>query len=426
MLEERILLFDGAMGTMLQKHGLKSGMQPELLNFTNPEDIIAIHAEYAAAGADVVSANTFQANRYKLANNGYTPQQVVAQAVSLAKTSGKAVALDIGPTGQLLEPMGMLTFEEAYDAFAEQMIAGEKAGADLIIIETMSDLYEVKAAILAAKENTNLPIFCTMSYDAGGRTFTGTDPASAAITISSLGVDALGVNCSLGPWEVMPIVEELLKYSSVPVMVQPNAGLPKVQNGETVYDISQEDFASQISKMLDMGARIIGGCCGTDPSFISMLAALIKDRKPAQCKLPAITAASSSSKTVILSPNTVVAELINLAENPEMRDALLSGEIDDIAGEAIDHAQNGADILNINIALDGVNELELMPRIIKEVQAVTNLTVQIESQNPAAIEAGIRAASGRPIINAANASPDMLEEIIRIAKKYGAVLTADK
>lgn len=271
-------LFDGAMGTQLLARGLQSGSLPELLCITEPETIMEIHRDYVAAGAQVITANTFGANRLKLGDTT-SVDSVVSAAIDLAKRAGaQKVALDIGPTGQLLEPMGDLTYEEAYDAFREMVIAGEKAGADIVLIETMSDLNEAKAALLAAKENSSLPVYVTMTFTESGRTFLGVDAETAAKTLSSLGADVVGVNCSLGPRELLPIVQVMTQSAACPVMVQPNAGLPEVINGETVYRIGPSEFAEYISQMVDIGVHIVGGCCGTSPEHIAALKAMLSER----------------------------------------------------------------------------------------------------------------------------------------------------
>ena len=260
------LFFDGAMGTMLQKSGLEPGGLPEVYNIEKPETVLEIHKEYVKAGADVITANTFQANELKLSDCGYAVEEIITAGVQLAKKSGaKFSALDIGPLGQLMEPMGTLSFDDAYEMFKRQLVAGEKAGADIVLFETMSDLLEVKAGILAARENTKLPVFVTMTFQEDGRTFVGCDPKSVAVTLSGLGVDALGVNCSLGPKELLPTIDELIKYSRVPVMVQPNAGLPHIENDKTVYNITAEDFSNFMKKIAEKGVSVIGGCCGTTP-----------------------------------------------------------------------------------------------------------------------------------------------------------------
>ena len=423
-LKSNIIVFDGAMGTMLQKKGLQAGDLPECLSITHPETVLEIHREYVLAGADIVTTNTFQACELKLEGSGYSVEEIVNAGVSLAKKSGaRYTALDIGPTGQLLEPMGTLSFDKAYELFKRQMTAGEKAGADLILIETMSDLYEMKAAILAAKENTDLPVFATMTYQEDGRTFTGTDPLTGTITLQSLGADAVGVNCSMGPEELMPVVDQILEYSRVPVMVQANAGLPKIREGETVYDVSPEGFADIVSEMVAKGAGIIGGCCGTSPEFIKELRKIADASEPFERIIKPVTAVTSSTRTVILDGVvTVIGERINPTGKKRLKEALRNGDMEYIIGEAIDQAEKGADVLDINTGLPEIDEAAVITRVVKEVQSVTSLPLQIDSSDPKAIESGVRACNGRPIINSVNGTKENMAMIFPIAKKYGAVV----
>ena len=310
----RFLLFDGAMGTQLHTYGIKAGELPESYNFTHPNIIEKIHRDYVTTGVDAITTNTFGANRYKLAGSGFRPEDVIKEAVAIARRAAGEnwVALDVGPTGKLLKPHGDLSFEDAYEAFAEQVRAGAAAGVDLILIETMSDVYEAKAAILAAKENCDLPVICTMTFEKNGRTLTGTDPLAMVNIIQNLGVDALGLNCSLGPKEMLPLVREVVRYSRVPVIVQPNAGLPKIVDGNTLYEISPQEFAACARDMAGMGVTIFGGCCGTTPEHISAVKSVLESLSPIKRNIVDLTAVSSYSKTVILSDNiTIVGERIN-------------------------------------------------------------------------------------------------------------------
>ncbi|WP_270738913.1 homocysteine S-methyltransferase family protein [Massilioclostridium coli] len=423
-ISEHILVFDGAMGTMLQKKGLKTGDLPECFNITHPEIVSEIHREYVQAGSDMITTNTFQANRFKLEHCEYSVEQLITAGVKLAKQSGsKFVALDIGPLGQLMEPMGTLKFEEAYEAFREQMVAGEQAGADCILLETMSDLYEVKAAILAAKEHTKLPVFCTLTYQEDGRTFVGADPVTGTITLQSLGVDALGVNCSLGPKELTPVVEQILTYATVPVMVQANAGLPQIREGQTVYDVTPEEFVRYVRPMVEQGVRIIGGCCGTTPDFIRGLRE-VADQLPVVSNHPKrVTAVTSGTTTVILDDGvTVIGERINPTGKKKLKEALRSHHMDYIIGEAIDQTQSGADVLDINVGLPEIDEAAMIAEVIREVQSVSNLPIQVDSSDIAAIESGVRACNGRPIINSVNGKAENMAQVFPIVKKYGAVV----
>ncbi len=423
-LQENLLFFDGAMGTMLQAAGLPAGGLPEIYNMEHPEIIRDIHKKYIDAGSRIITTNTFQANAYKLKDCPYSPKELITAGVHLAKESGaEFVALDIGPLGQLMRPMGTLTFEEAYDRFKEQILAGVKAGADLILLETMSDLLEVKAGVLAAKENCDLPIFVTMTYQADGRTFVGVDPQSAAITLSGLGVDALGVNCSLGPKELMPIIDNLLTYSKVPVMAQPNAGLPELVNGKTIYRVTPEEYGSFMSVLAEKGVRILGGCCGTNPDFIAAMVKEIADKKPVSLFPKPITAISSGCKTVVFNDGiTVIGERINPTGKKVLKEKLREQDFGFLAGEAISQEKAGSDVLDVNCGLPDIDETETLKKAITEVQAVTNLPLQIDSSDPASIEAAVRIYNGKPLINSVNGKEESLSAILPIAKKYGAAV----
>ncbi len=422
--EGKFLLFDGAMGTMLQKAGLKTGELPETYNITHPEILTKIHREYVEAGCDVITTNTFQANELKLVDCEYSVEEIIEAAVKLAKDAGpKYVALDIGPLGQLMEPMGTISFEEAYEVFKRQVVAGAKAGADIIMIETISDIYEAKAAVLAVKENCDLPVFCTLTYQEDGRTFVGTDPITGTVVLDGLGVDAHGVNCSLGPKELKPIVDEILKYAKAPVMIQPNAGLPQIRDGETVYDISPEEFTEFLQLIAEGGAVVFGGCCGTTPEFIRHIRAMLDKMEPVKTNPRIMTAATSGSKTVIFdNVTTVIGEKINPTGKKKLKEALRSNNMDYIIGEAIDQTSAGADMLDINVGLPELNEPEMIQKVIKEVQGVVNLPLQVDSSNIDAIEAGVRIYNGKPMINSVNGKKDAMAKIFPIVKKYGALI----
>lgn len=425
LIQKKTLLFDGAQGTMLQMKGLLTpGTVPELLNVTHPEDITAIHREYVEAGSDVVTTNTFGANALKLKGLSYTPEQIITAAVQNAKKAGaKYVALDIGPTGELLEPMGTLSFEEAYALFAQQMKAGAAAGADLIIIETISDLLEMKAAILAAKENTELPIFSTMTFTDNNRTFTGTDAVTAAVTMDALGVDALGVNCSLGPEQLRPVVQSMLEVSSKPILVQANAGLPCGTGEHLHYDISAEQYAKLVEVLLEDGVSLVGGCCGTDPSYIKALAAICKDRKPNPPKRPVRGAVCSAVSCRFLDEGvTLVGERLNPTGKPLMKEAVKSGNTDFLLGEAIRQAAEGAHVLDLNLGIPGIDEAAMQRKIVPEISSVVTIPLQIDSSKPEAIEAGVRVYAGLPIINSVNGTRESLDAVLPIAAHYGAVL----
>lgn len=423
LIQNKILIFDGAMGTMLQKRGLVPGALPELLNLTDPDMVSGIHREYVNAGADVVTANTFQAHELKLGKE-HSVEEVVEAGIRCARMSGaRFVALDAGPLGQLLEPMGTISFEHAYELFRRQMIAGEKAGADLILIETISDPYEAKAAILAAKENTNLPVICSMTFQADGRTFVGCDPLTAAMILQDLGVDALGVNCSLGPESLDPVVDTMLKYSRLPIIVQANAGMPVIQDGKTVYQIAPEQYAKQVAAMVRRGVRIVGGCCGTTPEYIRLLKEQLGNVEPVRTEPFRVSACTSGTQTVVLDNiTTEVGERLNPTGKKKMRQALLTGDTGYLIGEAISQIQAGAQVLDVNVGLPELDEPSVLAQVIKEIQGITDAPLQIDSSDPDAIEAGIRIYNGKPIINSVNGKQAVMDRIFPLVKKYGALV----
>ena len=410
---------------MLQARGLPTGGTPEHYNITHPDVVLDIHREYVAAGADFATANTFQANAFKI-HGEYSVEELIDAGVKLARQSGaKYVALDVGPLGQLMEPMGTVRFDEAYEVFRQVVVQGEKSGADCILVETISDLLEARAAILAAKENTSLPVFCTMTFQQDGRTFVGCDPISTVFTLQSLGVDALGLNCSLGPKELLPIIEQMLPYCKVPFMVQSNAGLPQIENDETVYRITPDEFADAEMAMVEMGVSIVGGCCGTRPDFIRALRDRVEHVVPVpRVPLP-VTAVCSGSRTVLLDDGvTVVGERLNPTGKKKLKAALQAGEMAVVVNEAIGQTDAGSDVLDVNVGLPDIDEPSMMQRVVREVQAVTPLPLQIDSSDPAAIEAGVRIYNGKPLINSVNGKRESMEAIFPIAKKYGAALVA--
>lgn len=454
---KKIIICDGAMGTMMQKYGLETGELPECLNFTRPDIIEKIHLEYFLAGSDLVSTNTFGANRYKLAGSGYTVDQVIAKAVAIARGAAekaekasdsaqdgaggkKYVALDMAPVGKLLEPVGDFSFEEAYETFAEQVLAGVSAGADLILLETFTDIYEMKAAILAVKENSDLPVFCSVTFQEDGRMLMGTDPLTMVTALQDLGIDALGINCSLGPKQMMGMVEEILRYAKVPVLVQPNAGLPQVVEGETLYDVGAEEYTQVMMDMLRAGVAVAGGCCGTTPEYIETLTRRIKsiDDKEQKSIFPALspdiqekrkaqamTAVSSATKTVILDHRVrVIGERINPTGKKLLKEALREGNFSYIENEAIDQVRAGAEILDINVGLPDIDEKEMMLKALKKVSAVVGVPLQIDSASSEVVEAAARRYNGRPLINSVNGKQEVMDAIFPIVKKYGACVVA--
>ena len=420
--ENKITVFDGAMGTMIQKQGLRGSKIPELYNITEPQVIQQIHRKYIDAGCDIVTTNTFGANRYKLSDSTYTVNDVIGAAVKNAKKVSKdrKVALDIGPVGMLMEPSGPMSFEQAYELFREQVLAGAENKVDLIIIETLSDIYEAKAAVLAAKENSHLPVICTMTLGHDGRTFTGTDILTMVNVLEGLGVDALGLNCSLGPDEMYAHVKKVLEYSSVPVIVQPNAGLPKIINGQTVYGLTAEYFVKRVCDMVDIGVRIVGGCCGTDESFIKKLSERVKDKIPKKIFPKEFTMISSYCRTVLVGDKvTLIGERINPTGKPKLKKALEEKNYTYILGEAVKQNEEGAEILDVNAGLPGIEEKTVLPHIIRQIQKVCDIPLQIDSSDYETMENAARVYNGKAVINSVNGKAESMEKVFPIAKKYG-------
>ncbi|ABR49501.1 homocysteine S-methyltransferase [Alkaliphilus metalliredigens QYMF] len=422
--KEGMLIFDGAMGTMLQKSGLKVGALPEIYNIEHPELIQQIHERFVRAGAQVVTTNTFQANELKLKDSIYSLEEIIEGGIKVAKASGAPyVALDIGPLGQMMKPLGEISFDRAYDIFKRQVQAGVKAGADCILIETISDLYEAKAAILAAKENSDLPVLCTMTFQEDGRTFTGTDPMTATLVLQSLGVDALGVNCSLGPKEMLPILSDILKYAKVPVMVQSNAGLPRLEGDDTIFPASPEEFALYGREMAELGVGILGGCCGTTPEHIQALKKAVFQINSPERKVERVTCACSPTKTVILDGRTtVIGERINPTGKKRLKEALRNNQLEVLVAEAIDQSNAGAQVLDVNVGLPEIDEVAVLKEVIMGIQEVVDTPLQIDSVNVEAMEAAARIYNGKPIINSVNGKEAVMAAVFPIAKKYGATL----
>lgn len=433
-IKENILVFDGAMGTMLQKKGLKLGENPDILSITQKDIIKDIHKEYIESGANCITTNTFGANELKLENTGYTVEEVIDAAVKNAKEASKdykdvLVALDVGPIGQLLEPMGTLSFDDAYEILKKQVIQGEKSGADLVIIETMTDLYEIKAALLAVKENTKLPVFCTMSFEENGRTFTGCTPESMVLTLEGLGADAVGVNCSLGPNELLPIVKRILNVANIPVMTQPNAGLPEIVDGIAKYNITPNEFGECILEYVKNGVSIIGGCCGTNPEFIKELRNIADNNKPVKRNIEQFSAVCTPSKIVKIEGVNIVGERINPTGKKRFKEALKNKDMDYILGQAIEQIEAGAKILDVNVGSPDIDEEEMMINVVKEIQGIADTPLQLDSSYPNVIEKGLRYYNGKAIVNSVNGEDEVLDKILPIVKKYGASvvgLTLDK
>lgn len=422
LLEKEFVILDGGMGTMLQKSGMAMGETPEVLGITNPELLINIHRQYINAGADIVYANTFGANRYKLEHCEQSVEEIIQTAVANARKACEGtnsyVALDIGPIGQLLEPTGYLSFEEAYDIFKEQILAGRDA--DVIVFETMTDLMEVKAGVLAAKENSDLPIICTMTFEENKRTFTGCSISSMALTLEGLGVDAVGINCSLGPKELLPVVKELSEWTTLPIVVKPNAGLPDPVTNQ--YNVTPEEFASYMEEMIPYGVKILGGCCGTNPDYIAALCKMLEGKKYIKQNPDMQPAVCSSTNTVVINQPRIIGERINPTGKKLFKEALLNNDMDYILNQAIEQVNGGADILDVNVGLPGIDEKAMMIRTVKELQGITDLPLQIDTTIPEVLEAALRVYNGKPIVNSVNGEEQSLNTVLPLVKKYGAAV----
>ena len=428
-LGKELLFLDGGMGTLLQAEGLAPGELPETWNIEHPEKVEAIHRRYYEAGSDVVLANTFGANICKFHDDRYTVEEVIRAGIANAKRAGEQigketyVALDMGPTGKLLKPMGDLDFEDAYQAFAEVARLGEEAGADLIHIETMSDTYEVKAAVLAAKENTSLPVFATMIFDERGKLLTGGDVPSVVAMLEGLRVDALGLNCGLGPKQMLPILNDLRRYTSLPIIVKPNAGLPKQKNGETYYDVEPDEFARIMQEVVKGGACVIGGCCGTTPEHIKKLVEECKDLPLREIEKKHDTIVSSYGQAVILDDMPrIIGERINPTGKKKFKEALKNEDMDYILKEAITQQDKGAHILDVNVGLPDIDEVAMMEKVVKELQSVTSLPLQIDTVDGKAMERAMRIYNGKPMINSVNGKQVSMDEVFPLVRKYGGVV----
>ena len=424
--QSNTILLDGGMGTMLQAAGLKLGARPEELNITDPALIEGIHGQYAAAGSRIVNANTFGASAHKLAGSAYTLEQVITAGIENCKRAcapyGALTALDVGPLGELLEPSGTLAFEDAVAEYARIVKAGEAAGADLIFFETYTDLYELKAALLAAKENTHLPILASMSFEAGGRTFTGCTVESFAATARGLGADAVGINCSLGPKEIFPMAKRLAEAvpGNFPVFVKPNAGLPRADGSG--YDITPQLFALQMKPYRELHLFAAGGCCGTTPEFIKLLNGTFAGCTPGRPahRMPSVLC--TPVDTVTVDGITVVGERINPTGKKRFQPALREGDMNYVLEQAVSQAEAGAQILDVNVGAPGVDEPVLMEQVVKALQSVTSLPLQLDSSNVEALARGLRVYNGKPIVNSTNGEPEKLAAILPLCKKYGAAI----
>ena len=421
----RFVFLDGGMGTQLQKRGLKPGQKPELAALEMPEILTEIHAEYVAAGADLLLANTFGANARKLTGTGYTVAQVVEASLACAQCAAKnkdvLVGLDIGPLGELLAPAGTLSFEDAYASFAEIVRAGVQAGADFVFLETMTDLYELKAAILAAKEQSSLPVFVSMSFEGRGRTFTGCTVESYGVTAAGLGADAIGINCSLGPAEILPFAQRLCRTvpAHIPVFVKPNAGLP---NPDGSYNLDANEFAREMKAYAAIGVSMVGGCCGTTPEYIAKLREVFASQVPAQ-KIPLQRSCLCTPvRFVEVNGITVVGERINPTGKKRLQQALREGDSAYPCSQAVAQSEAGAEILDVNAGLPGIDEAATLERLVKDLQAVTDLPLQLDSSNPEALSRALRIYNGKPIVNSVNGEQKTLDAILPLCKKYGAAV----
>jgi 5-methyltetrahydrofolate--homocysteine methyltransferase len=419
-IKKNIVLFDGAMGTEIQKKISDTGLYPEVLNLTEPDLIRSIHREYSEAGAHVLAANTFGANDYKLKHSGVSVERVISKGIELTQGfPGSYSALDIGPAGVLLNNNTEYNFEYFYNLFKKQVIAGENSGCDLILIETMTDIYEAKAAILAAKENTKLPIICSMTLQRNGRTLTGSDVLTIVSVLESLGVHAIGLNCSFGPVEMIPHIEEMLKYASSNILIQPNAGLPKLINGSTHFDLGPDEFTKQSLIIKNLGVNMLGGCCGTTPQHIATLRDSLSGSKPSVVSDKNYTFVSSSTKTVIIDDIKIIGERINPTGKKALKEAIKNEDMDFIVNLALEQEIEGADILDVNAGVPGIDESNAMQNMIREISKNTTLPLQIDSSDDKVIEKALRSYNGKALVNSVNGKSDSLNKVLPLIKKYG-------
>lgn len=429
-----IYIFDGAMGTMLQNAGLPAGYCPELWNIEQPERITAIHKQYIEHGADIIETNTFGANRIKLTHYGLSDKvsyinEAAVQAARAACGPKTKIAGSVGPTGKLIHPLGDLSFDEAYDVYFEQISALHQAGVDMILIETIIDIQEMRAALLAAKAVTDKPVICQMSYEADGRTVTGTDPQTAAITLEAMGADVIGANCSLGPAQLLTVVEKLAEVTSLPISIQPNAGMPQLIDGETVFPMSAEEMGTWVPKLIAAGAKYLGGCCGTTPAHIKALKE-VAEKTPAPAAKSSIinkkyTRLTSRSKTVTLGadyPTVIIGERINPTGRKALAADIRNGQFMSVKREALNQIQAGAKVLDVNMGVPDIDQAAAMKQAIEELSMLVDVPLAIDTTDDAALEAGLKAYPGRALINSVSAEPERLEKFLPLAKKYGAAI----
>lgn len=431
-LQNRILFCDGGMGSLLQEAGLKPGELPGTWNITHPEELVKIHKAYLEAGADIVTTNTFGVDRLKYnENTEFQLEPVIRAAVTNAKEairqSGKQawIGLDMGPTGKLLKPMGDLAFEDCCAIYREVVEIGADAGADFVLIETMSDSYETKAAVLAAKEGCNLPVFVTVTFDERGKLLTGGSPASIVAMLEGLGVDVLGMNCGLGPVQMKEILKDILEVSSIPVMINPNAGLPRSENGKTVYDIDAAHFAKTEEEIVDMGARIVGGCCGTTPEHIRMVAERCHNKKPVPVTKKNHTVVSSFCQAVEIGKNPVIiGERINPTGKSKFKQALRDHNLQYILQEGVTQQDHGAHVLDVNVGLPEIDEPSMLEEVVRELQSIIDLPLQLDTTDPVAMERAMRVYNGKPLINSVNGKEESMRTVFPLVQKYGGVVVA--
>jgi len=430
-LKNNIVYFDGGMGTLLQAKGLLPGELPELWNLSHKEIITDIHKNYFDAGSNVVTTNTFGANILKYTENEL--DEIIKNALINAKTARDAshskkekfVALDIGPLGRLLKPLGDLDFEDAVSVFAKTVTLGAKYGADLVIIETMNDSYETKAALLAVKENCDLPVIVSNAYGADGKLMTGANPASMVAMLEGMGADAIGANCSLGPKQLVPIAETLLEYSSLPIILQPNAGLPKIVDGKTVFDVTADEFAEIVASLVKKGVRIAGGCCGTTPEYIKSVCEKTANLKPVVATNKNLTMVSSYSHAVIFDKKPLlIGERINPTGKKRFKQALMENDIDYILSQGVEQQEKGVDILDVNVGLPEINEVKMLTDAVCELQAVIDLPLQIDTANITALESALRRYNGKAMVNSVNGKEESMNSVFPLVKKYGGLVVA--
>ncbi len=432
-MKERLLFTDGGMGSLLQSRGLEPGKIGDTWNIDRPEDVIEIQSEYLSAGSDILTSNTFNTNVLKFPDEGmYSVESVIAAAIRNAREAMRRVpsererfvALDIGPTGKLLQPLGDLSFDDAYDIFARNVRAGARAGADLVLIETMNDTYEIKAAVLAAKENSDLPVFVTVTFDENGQLLTGCDIKGVIAMLEGLHADAIGMNCGLGPVQMQPLLDTFLAYSSLPVIMNPNAGLPRTENGVTVYDIDIDTYTREMEQMVRKGVRVAGGCCGTTPAYIASLTDRCRSLStPMAIRPKDDTLVSSYAKSVEIGKDPVIiGERINPTGKKKLKAALKENDLGYILNEAVRQQQAGAHILDINVGLPGIDEVHMLKSVMQEVQSVSDLPLQLDTSDPEAMEQALRYYNGKPLINSVSGKTETMEKIFPLVRKYGGVV----